>query len=83
MNQKDKHDKIEENEGKENETKENEENETKEKEALKAEKLKNCAKGNHEWAYFGSDYDSQGNRCNIQVCLVCDEVKMVNKRYHP
>ena len=53
------------------------------KKLSKEEELKNCAKGEHRWAYFGSDYDSQGNRCNIQVCLVCDEVEMVNKRHHP
>ena len=52
-------------------------------EIRKAEELKNCAEGKHRWAYFGSDFDTEGNRCNIQVCLVCDEVVMVNKRYHP
>ena len=32
--------------------------------------------------YAGTDYDSDGNKCNIQECLDCGEVFMV-KRPHP
>jgi hypothetical protein len=37
----------------------------------------------HErFGYCGSDYDVEGNRCNIQECLDCGKVFMV-KRPHP
>jgi hypothetical protein len=46
-------------------------------------KKKNPNDCKHErLGYAGSDYDSQGNRCNIQECLDCGEVFMV-KMPHP
>ena len=33
-------------------------------------------------AYMGTDYDSNGNKCNIMVCKDCDEAFMVG-RPHP